>query len=282
MNSFFGWVGGKMALRDVIVDRFPVSFDRYIEVFGGAAWVLFHKQPGRFEVYNDANKNLVTLFRCVRERPEELKEALRYVLNARTDFQRILALFREDADMDDIQRAANYYQLIRYSYASSCDSYGCQPHDIWNDFPQIDAAHKRLRDVLIENKDYAALIKQYDRPDSLCYCDPPYFGTESMYEGVNFNKDSHIRLRDTLLGIDGYFLLSYNACDFISELYDRPGIYIQEVSRLNNIKQRYDGGSEYAELLIANYDMDERSLLQPRQMNLFQTDTAGEVTPYGI
>lgn len=43
MNSFFPWVGGKKLMRDIILERFPVKYDRYIEVFGGAAWILFAK-----------------------------------------------------------------------------------------------------------------------------------------------------------------------------------------------------------------------------------------------
>ena len=35
MNSFMSWVGGKKALREEIVQRFPLSYERYIEVFGG-------------------------------------------------------------------------------------------------------------------------------------------------------------------------------------------------------------------------------------------------------
>ena len=56
MNSFMSWVGGKKALRDEIVLRFPPTYSRYIEVFGGGGWVLFHKSPGKeMEVYNDFN-----------------------------------------------------------------------------------------------------------------------------------------------------------------------------------------------------------------------------------
>ncbi len=47
-----------MALRDEIITRFPLGYGRYIEVFGGAGWVLFRKQPEKFEVYNDFNSNL--------------------------------------------------------------------------------------------------------------------------------------------------------------------------------------------------------------------------------
>ena len=78
------WIGGKKALRELIVSLFPIYYERYIEVFGGGGWVLFHKPPGNdFEVYNDFNGLLVNLYRCVREKPEELMEALRFVLNGR-------------------------------------------------------------------------------------------------------------------------------------------------------------------------------------------------------
>ena len=77
INSFMSWVGGKKALRDEILARFPLEYKRYIEVFGGAGWVLFHKPPGNdFEVFNDFNGNLVNLYRCVREQPDIIVEAL--------------------------------------------------------------------------------------------------------------------------------------------------------------------------------------------------------------
>ena len=91
------WVGGKKALREEVVRRFPLYYERYIEVFGGGGWVLFHKNPGNdFEVYNDFNGLLTNLYRCVREKPDLLMGSLRYVLNAREDFDRArLALRRK-------------------------------------------------------------------------------------------------------------------------------------------------------------------------------------------
>lgn len=82
MNSFMSWVGGKKALREEVVRRFPLYYERYIEVFGGGGWVLFHKNPGNdFEVYNDFNGLLTNLYRCVREKPDLLMGSLRlYVL----------------------------------------------------------------------------------------------------------------------------------------------------------------------------------------------------------
>lgn len=279
LNSFMSWIGGKKSLRELIVNLFPLYYERYIEVFGGAGWILFHKNPGNdFEVYNDFNSLLVNLYRCVRDKPNELIDTLRYCLNSREDFDYVKNCLARDSPATDVQKAAWFYQLIRYSYASGLTSFGSQPHDIWGNFPLIEQAHRRLAKVVIENKDFEKLIRQYDRPVSFFYCDPPYFETEGYYKNVGkdgFTEKDHIRLRDTLMNAQGKFLLSYNDCEFIRGLYDAPGIQIDAYTRINNIKQRYDGGAQFPEILIANYDMQERGLNVPSQMNLFDVGLSG-------
>jgi DNA adenine methylase len=231
-----------------------------VEVFGGGGWVLFHKpRKNDYEVYNDFNGLLVNLYRCVREQPEELVAELKYVLNAREDFDRIRAALARDSPASDIQKAAWFYQIIRYSYASGLTSFAGKPYDMWSTFPLIGQAHRRLRTVVIEHQDFEKLVQHYDRPSTFFY--PPYHNTEGYYQNVGkggFTEDDHFRLRNRLMQIEGLFLLSYNDDDFVRELYDQPGIMVQEITRLNNIKQRYDGGAQFAELLISNYDMDER------------------------
>lgn len=260
-------------MRELIVTLFPLYYERYIEVFGGGGWVLFHKLPGNdFEVYNDFNGLLVNLYRCVREKPQELMAALAYCLNSRADFELVKNALARDSPASDVQRAAWFYQLIRYSYASGLTSYGSQPHDIRSNFPLIEQAHRRLAKVVVENKDFEKLIGQYDRPVSFFYCDPPYFETESYYKNVGedgFTEKDHVRLRDALLRIEGKFLLSYNDCEFIRSLYDAPGIQTEAFTRINNIKQRYDNGAQFPEILIANYDLHEREKNAPSQLNLF-------------
>ena len=148
------WIGGKKALRDEIISRFPTDYKRYIEVFGGGGWVLFHKNPrSDFEVYNDRNPNLANLCRCVRDHPDELISELTYALNSRTDFDYIRKVMKTPTEIPDVKRAAYFYQLIRYSYASGLDSYASQPHSMWNNFPLINNACARLQKVVIENKD---------------------------------------------------------------------------------------------------------------------------------
>lgn len=265
INSFMAWVGGKKALRDEILARFPRNYKRYIEVFGGAGWVPFHKPPGNdFEVFNDFNGNLVNLYRCVREQPEALRNELRYMLNSRLDFEYMKGMLHSQAVLPDVRRAAYYYALIRYSYAAGTSTFGSQPHAMWNNFPLIESAAGRLQKVVIENKDCVKLIRQYDRPESFFYCDPPYYNADQYYEAVSSDGFDHAGLADALLGIKGKFLLSYNDCPEIRALYDRPGIVVEGISRLSNIAQRYENGKQYPELLISNYDTTElaRSCVQ--------------------
>lgn len=271
MNSFMSWVGGKKALRDDVIIRMPPFYDKYIEVFGGAGWVLFRKTPEHeAEVFNDFNSNLVNLYRCVRDNPAKLKYKLRYVLNSREDFRWLVFLHKKGifTRFHDYDRAAKFYQLIRYSYGSALESFASQPHSIWNDFPLIDMASRRLQKVIIENQDFEVLIKHYDSPGSFFYCDPPYYATESYYKDVGFTKNDHVRLRDTLSKIKGKFLVSYNDCPEIRELWAYEGIHIESVSRMDNFRQRYSGGAMYNELFISNYDTSERERAE-HQLSLF-------------
>ena len=303
MNSFIAWVGGKKALRKLIYTMFPVQFDRYIEVFGGGGWVLFGKPPNlkrKLEVYNDYNSNLANLFYCVKNRTCAFLLELGFLpINSRDefsmirtflemqepdttflqeeltlaeqnlsspDYEEIRAILLENAQMTDVKRAAAFFKLIRYSYGSGCTSFGCQPFDVRKCFDAIWQASHRLSETVIENKDFEALIRQYDRDSAFFYCDPPYYETEGHYEVV-FRKEDHMRLRDTLKACRGKWMVSYNDCDFIRELYD--GYYITAVTRLNNLAQRYEGGCEFPEVIITNYDPKEMERSQPRQMRLF-------------
>ncbi|WP_303825224.1 DNA adenine methylase [Ruminococcus flavefaciens] len=270
------WVGGKKSLRDKIIIRFPLNYGRYIEVFGGAGWVLFHKTPEKFEVFNDANSNLVNLYRCVRRNARKLIYKLMFMINARDDFRCIVQQRRRGlfARFRDYDRAAKFYYLIQYSYGHKTDQYCCKPVSMWKKFPLIERAAERLQTVAIENRDFEELIRLYDRPDSFFYCDPPYYDTESFYKDVDFTREDHIRLRNTLLECEGKFLVSYNDCPEIRELWDIPGIYIEEVVRPNNLALRYESGAEYHEVFISNYDTSERRNLN-RQLSFLDDDEEG-------
>ena len=264
-----------------------------------------------FEVYNDFDRNLANLFRCMKERTIAVIRELGFChLNSREDFIAIRRFFENEQFDDkylseelrltqilfpspeanelmemrkkitadyDVRRAAMFLKLLRFSYSSSGKSYASQPFDIRKLFGLISQLQDRLANVVVENQDFETLIKHYDRPDAFFYLDPPYFSTEDMYE-VGFGWDDHVRLRDMLKNIKGKFLLSYNDCDEIRELYN--GFSMFDFSRTHSMAQRYEAGKEFKELLIGNYDLYEREKMKPKQLTFFGTENDNENFDY--
>ena len=257
------------------------------------------------EVYNDYNSNLTNLFFCVKHRTWEFLRCLGFLpLNSRDEFfaiQRFLdkgeyddsflkmelelaqhnlpeaefedmeLLIKEKTAPSDIRKAVAFYKILRYSYGNEGRAFACQPCDIRKFFFLISQASRRLASTVIENQDFETLIRHYDRPGAFFYCDPPYFGAECY--AVEFPKEDHYRLKKVLEQIQGKWMLSYNDCNFIRNLYQN--YYITPVVRINNLTQRYDAGSEYAELIITSYDPMERTLAGPRQLSLFSPEFMG-------
>lgn len=275
--------------------------------------LLGNPNPPQFEVYNDFDRNLTNLFHCMKERTVATVRELGFCnLNSRDDFIAVRRFFKDEQFEDkyfseelrltditfpppeaaelkeirtritkdyDVRRAAMFMKLLRYSYSSSCKSYASQPFDIRRLFGLITELKNRMANVVVENQDFETLIKHYDRPDAFFYADPPYFSTEDMY-AVGFNLDDHVRLKNTLKNIKGKFLLSYNDCPEIRELYN--GFSLFDFSRTHSMAQRYEAGKEFKELLIGNYDLYERAKNQPVQLTIFDvhSDADSEIPNY--
>lgn len=175
MNSFIKWIGGKKLLRKIICDSFPEEYDKYIEVFGGAGWILFNEErPGKTEIYNDYNSELVNLFRCVKYHSEEVKKHLNFFLNSRELFED----FREQYNvrgLTDIQRAVRFFMIIKTSYAARLTSFGCVKRNVENMTAMFEEIQKRLNNVIIENQDFEKIIKSQDDKNTFFFLDPPYF-----------------------------------------------------------------------------------------------------------
>lgn len=112
MNSFIGWIGGKRVLRNEILQRMPSGIGRYIEVFGGAGWVLFGREPSSkvMEVFNDYDAELVNIYRCIKYHPDALQHELDMLPDAREVFFDCLAQ-EQVRGLTDIQRAARSLYL---------------------------------------------------------------------------------------------------------------------------------------------------------------------------
>lgn len=248
MNSPIGWIGGKKLLRNKIINEFPETYSTYVEVFGGAGWVLFAKDKhAEMEVYNDVNGKLVNLFRCIKYHSEELQKELEYMLASRElfeDSKQQLAM----RGFTDIQRAARFLLVIKQSFGSKGGNFEKRPVNLKNTIEYMLVLSERLRKVTIDNLSYEKLIELYDKEDTLFYLDPPYV-CKKVYE-YDFKEEEHYKLKAKIDNIKGKFILSYNDCELIRDLY--KDYHIIEVERQNNLTMS-PTKRRYKELIIKNY-----------------------------
>ena len=299
-RPFIPWIGSKEKLIPHLWQGFPPNPKLYLEPFGGGGALLLGMQPqiSRIDIYNDFNCDLVNLFLCARECTVQLIRELQFLpLHSRAEFDllrefmkhkellqkriadeqsavrecftgeeqaELLEILRERSDLFDVQRAAAYYKVCRGSFSGTTTSFGVKPNNLTNFLYLFDDASKRLQDVVIENKDCLDIIRERDGPDSLIYCDPPYFEAEKLYE-VGFLREKHIELKRILAECVGYIVVSYNDCPFIRCLYE--DFYILAFRRNNPLSQKKN--ATYGELIITNYD--PRPYLQP-QVSMFPAE----------
>lgn len=199
----------------------------YVEPFGGAASVLLQKDRSYSEVYNDLDGELCNLFRVVRERGPELREALRLTPFARVEF---LASYEPSGDPLEQARRTVIRSFMGFGsnshnkktgFRSNSNRSGTTPALDWRNYPgSLDAIIDRLRGVVIENRHAVDIVRQHDTPETLHYVDPPYCA-ETRDKGDDYRHemttDDHRQLAEVLHGCAGMVVLSGYACD----LYDK-------------------------------------------------------------
>jgi DNA adenine methylase len=176
------YYGGKWRLATWIIARFP-PHECYVEPYGGAGSVLVRKEPSRFEVYNDLCGDVVTFFRVLRTRPRELLRALRYTPYAREEFD-----LSYETSGDDVERARRFFVMAWQGYGGprkerltgwkiqkrSWHSGRADQLTEWQQAKEVCRAARRFGNVQIEQDDALRIIRRFDTPRTLFYCDPPY------------------------------------------------------------------------------------------------------------
>lgn len=252
MRSFLNYIGGKSRLARVVAARLPAS-RCYCEVFGGAGWVLFAREPSYVEVLNDVNGRLVNLYRVVRDAPDELAEALELLPRSRKLFRELRKSFRAG---DPVAAAAVYYYLVKNAFSGqvSCGFSSSKTYPgKYAMLADFKLWARRLNKVTIENLAYEDCLARYDAADTAFYLDPPYVGTERYYGG-DFTTADHERLHGILKGLKGRWLVSYNDCGAVRALYD--GYNVDEVRPrycADKVRPRGTRRADGRELLITNY-----------------------------
>lgn len=230
-KSPLAWLGGKSKLADRIIQRMP-DHEAYCEVFAGAAWVLFKKPESRVEIINDINSELVNLYRCVRLHLEELCKQFKWM------------------------RAARFYYLAKTSFGAKVRSptfgiaaTGPSRLNLLRIEEDLSQAHLRLSRVTIENRPYDQVIRRFDKPGTLFYIDPPYWGCEDDYGVGIFNRGDFDRLAGQLDGLAGKFILSLNDTPGVREVFQN--FHIEAIDTKYSIGSKRSGA--IGEVLITNF-----------------------------
>lgn len=225
------YYGGKWRIARWIISHFPPHV-AYCEPFAGAASVLLHKAPSVLEVYNDSDHVVVTFFRVLRERTEELIRAIQLTPYARAEVKHAY-----QACDDEVEAARRFYVRAWQSRGGPRAQWGTgwryQRQDNrgkrvigdWNDTDHLWRIVARLKQVQLECGPADEVIQRFDSPDTLYYCDPPYLAetrSESWSRrgyAQEMTDDDHRRLAGVLHQARGMVLLSGYRSSLYADLY---------------------------------------------------------------
>ncbi|OKH68056.1 DNA methyltransferase [Mycobacterium sp. SWH-M5] len=231
----FAYYGGKTRLAPKIAEMLP-PHEHYIEPFAGGLSVLLAKKPSRMETVNDLDGWLMTFWRVLRDKPEQLARACALTPHSRAEYTAA-----RDADLesinDDVERARLIWAQIaqgrggtllrqtgwRYYVNPSRNSTG-MPGYLSAYVDRMAAAAERLHHVSLESRPALEIIEKYGAHPKCClYVDPPYLAsTRSTSGGGNGyrvdmpDRADHVELLWALMGCQASVVLS----GYPSQLYD--------------------------------------------------------------
>jgi DNA adenine methylase len=240
------YVGGKRNLSRQIIARIAaIPHATYVEPFVGMGGV-FLRRPFRAkgEVINDISSDVVTLFRILQRHYQALMDVLKWQVASRAEWERLMQT-RPDT-LTDLERAARFLYVQRLGFGGKVDGRSFGTHvrmpsrfDVTKLASMLEDVHERLSGVTIERLPYAELIARYDRPDTLFFIDPPYFGCEDYYGPGIFDQGDFERLAQLLGKITGRFILTLNDRPEVREAF---AAFDQE-----SVQVRYTLSSEASE-----------------------------------
>ncbi|SKJ40460.1 D12 class N6 adenine-specific DNA methyltransferase [Mycobacteroides abscessus subsp. massiliense] len=231
MRPPMAYFGGKTTLGPQIAALLP-SHDHYVEPYAGSLAVLLAKSPAPKETVNDLDHRLMTFWRVLRSRPEELARVCALTPHSRAEY-----LISQSIDVDSIDDELEAARIVwvcitqgrigtlrktgwRYYINPSGTSSG-MPGYLAGYVDRMAAAAERLSNVSLECVPAIEVIKKYGKfPDSCLYVDPPYLGstrsTTSGYATEMTEDVEHAELLAAVIECKSSVVLS----GYASELYD--------------------------------------------------------------
>ncbi len=231
----FGWYGGKYNHLNWLLPLLP-KCHHYCEAFAGSAAVLLNREPSAVETYNDVDGEVVNFFRILRDRKDELIEAIGLTPFSREEFYR--AVSNDGDPISELERARRFFirarqvrtglaqtaSLGRWANCKNTSRAGMSGAvSRWlGSVGMLPEIAERLLRVQIENRPATEMIHLYDDKDTVFYCDPPYphqaRGDAKAY-GFEMSDEEHDRLGKVLHKIKGKAAISGYRCDLMDTLY---------------------------------------------------------------
>ena len=251
-----GYIGGKRNLASrlvAIIDR--VEHDGYAEPFVGMGGIFLRRRTRpKVEVINDISGDIVTFFRVVQEHYAYFIDMLRFRIASRAEFERLKA--QPPERLTDLQRAARFLYLQRLSFGGKVQGrvFGVDKtqgarFNVSKLEPMLGDIHERLAGVVIEQLEFEAFIRRYDRAGMLFYLDPPYWGCERDYGQDVFGRADFDRLAVALAGIKGRFILSINDTPGVRQCF--AGFHLMEAETTYTVGA--GDAKRAAELILSNF-----------------------------
>lgn len=231
----FGWYGGKFSHLDFLLPLLPTDATHFCDVFGGSAAVLLNVEPYSVETYNDIDTELVNFFCTLRNRRDELIEAIGLTPFSREELAQACL---PCGKLSTLERARRFFVRARQTRTGlvQTSSAGRWAYCVltsragmsgavsrWlGSIEKLPEIAQRLQRVQIENAPAIEVIQRYDTPSTLFYLDPPYVhstrGDKSAYK-FEMSDDEHRELAECLQGISGRAVISGYRTTLYDELF---------------------------------------------------------------
>lgn len=210
------WIGGKRQLAGRLVGMISaIPHVTYAEPFVGMGGVFFRRTTApKSEVINDRNGEVVNLFRILQRHYPQFMDTLKFQITSRREFERLKAC--DPSTLTDLERAARFLYLQKLAFGGKVkgQNFGVSLNgarfNLTRLAPMLEDVHERLAGVILENLDWLQFLDRYDRPETLFYLDPPYFGSEDDYGKRLFGREQFAAMAERLARLKGRFLLSIN------------------------------------------------------------------------
>lgn len=265
----FGYYGGKFSHLDFLLPLLPTNFAHFCEPFGGSAAVLINRPPAPTETYNDLDSEVVNFFECLRDHADETIRAVSLTPFSREELVKACA---SQPGLSRIERARRFFTRARQTRTglAQTSSEGRWAHCVLTSRAGMAGAVsrwlgsveglaqivQRLQRVQIENAPAIEVVRRYDSPETLFYCDPPYpheaRGDSKAY-GFEMTNQEHEELAECLHAAKGAVAVSGYRCALMDRLYG-DWIRIDANTRLCNSSK-----GERIESVWANYDPKRHS-----------------------